>query len=158
MVPAPDTFAPSGRCYEDFAIGDSFDTASRTVTNEDIAGFAGLTGDRTPLHVDEEWARNGPFERRIAHGALIFSLSLGLATETGLLQGIVALSRVDALRFVRPVYIGDTLRVTKRVTATGPHTPRGGIVAFDTRVLNQHGQIVAAYVDRVLVTRRPPRT
>jgi len=135
--------------------GSTVVTGSRGITNADVVRFAELTGDFTALHTDDEHARAAGFDRAIVHGALVFSLSIGLMTETHLLNGtIIAFSRVDHLRFTRPVLIGDTIHVSKRVLACEPKTPESGIVSFDTRVVNQEGQTVLAYVDRLVVRRR----
>jgi acyl dehydratase len=114
----------------------------------------------TELHTNEEFARATAFGGRIAHGALVFSLSVGLTTRTNLLDDtIVAFNRVDNLRFTRPVRIGDTIRVTKRVLEADPKLRDSGVLTFDTRVHNQRGEIVLAYIDRLVVKRRPlPQT
>jgi acyl dehydratase len=144
-----------GRLFEEFEPGEAFETAGRTITEADVVMFAGLSGDYTELHTNEEFARGTQFGRRIAHGALVFSVSIGLTTRTNLLDGtIVAFSRVDNLRFTRPVFIGDTIHVSKRLLAAEVKTPDTGMLAFDTRVVNQHGQTVLAFVDRLLVRRR----
>jgi 3-hydroxybutyryl-CoA dehydratase len=144
-----------GRLFEEFEPGEVLETAGRTITEADVVMFAGLSGDYTELHTNEEFARRTPFGRRIAHGALVFSVSIGLTTRTNVLDGtIVAFSRVDSLRFTRPVFIGDTIRVSKRLVAAEVKTPETGMLAFDTRVVNQDGQTVLAFVDRLLVRRR----
>lgn len=144
-----------GRHFEDFEQGGTFTTAARTIADADVMLFAGLTGDFTELHTNEEYARNTSFGRRIVHGALVFGISVGLTTRTNLLNGtLIAFSRVDNLRFTRPVFIGDTVSVTKTVLTIEEKGPSQGLLAFDTRVRNQHGQVVLAYVDKVLVTRR----
>lgn len=144
-----------GRFLEDLEVGFAVTTAGRTITEADVSAFAGLSGDFSELHTNEEIARCTRFGRRIAHGALVFSISIGLTTRTNLLDDtIIAFSRVDNLRFTRPVFIGDTIHVSKRLVATEVKTPEMGMLAFDTRVINQHGQTVLAFVDRLLVRRR----
>ncbi|MDQ3010538.1 MAG: dehydratase, partial [Acidobacteriota bacterium] len=61
--------------FEDYELNDTVISRTRTITEADIVNFAGLSGDFHELHMSEEFARNGPFGRRIAHGALIFSIS-----------------------------------------------------------------------------------
>jgi acyl dehydratase len=144
-----------GQFLEDFAVGACMHTRGRTITESDLMTFAGLTGDFTELHTNEEYARTTRFGQRIVHGALVFSISIGLTTRTNLLDDtIVAFARVDHLRFVRPVFIGDTIRVVKRVMAVEPSAIDHGTLAFHTRVLNQHDHVVVAYVDRLVVKRR----
>ena len=67
--------------FEDFAPGYTITTSGRTITEADIVAFAGLSGDFHPIHTDEIYARQTPFGKRVAHGALILSISLGLATR-----------------------------------------------------------------------------
>ena len=87
-----------GRYLEDLEVGFTVKTAGRTVTEADVVAFAGLTGDFTELHTNEEFARQTPFGRRIAHGALIFSIAIGLTTRTNLLDDtVVAFSRADSV-------------------------------------------------------------
>jgi acyl dehydratase len=59
--------------FEDFKVGEKSITHSRTITEADIVNFAALSGDWNPLHVDKEFAHNGPFGERIAHGLLVLS-------------------------------------------------------------------------------------
>jgi acyl dehydratase len=144
-----------GRFLEEFDPGFTLTTPGRTITESDLATFAGLTGDFTELHTNEEFARATTFGRRVAHGALVFSISVGLTTRTNVVDDtIVAFSRVDNLRFTRPVFIGDTIRVMKRVIEVAPKLRESGVIAFDTRVVNQRGEVVLAYIDRLLVKRR----
>src|ERR1700722_4191967 len=90
----------------------------RTITETDIVNFAGLSGDFVELHMNEEYARSGPFGRRIAHGALIFSISTGLMVNLPDEQeAVIAFYGVDKLRFIAPVFIGDTIHITRRVVA-----------------------------------------
>jgi acyl dehydratase len=141
--------------FEEFEAGFRIATAGRTIGEGDVMQFAGLTGDCSELHTNEEYARTTRFGRRIAHGALVFGLSVGLTTRTNVLDGtLVAFSRVDNLRFTKPVFLGDTIHVIKRVIEAVPKTDETGLVAFDTRVFNQRGEVVLAYVDRLLVKRR----
>ena len=102
--------------------------------------------------MNEEYARNGPFGKRIAHGALIFSISTGLMVQMTVNQeAIVAFRGVDQLRFVAPVFIGDTIHVVKKTVDR--HTKDGvrGLVTFETTVLNQDGIAVLTYIDRLMV-------
>ena len=138
--------------YEDFAIGGAHESRGRTVTEADIVNFAGLSGDFVELHMNEEYARKGPFGRRIAHGALIFSISTGLMVQmTSDHEAIVAFRGVDQLRFVAPVFIGDTIHVTKKTIDKQSKDGVRGLVAFETTVLNQDGKAVLIYIDRLLV-------
>jgi acyl dehydratase len=142
--------------FEDYSIDDVRTSRGRTVTEADIVNFAGLSGDFVELHVNEEYARNGPFGRRIAHGALIFSISTGLMVQmTPDHEAIVAFRGVDKLRFLEPVFIGDTIHVTKKTLEKNTKDGLRGLVVFETTVLNQHGKPVLTYMDRLMVKCRP---
>lgn len=140
--------------FEDYSLDETVVTGTRTITEADVVNFAGLSGDFHELHMSEEFARRGPFGRRIAHGALIFSISTGLTIQMGDSDKIIAFYGVDKLRFTHPTFIGDTIRVTKRTIELIPKDEKRGVVAFETTVLNQHDQPVIVYQDRVLVMRK----
>lgn len=131
----------------------------RTVTEADIVMFAGLSGDFVELHTNEEYARQTAFGRRIAHGALVFSLSIGLTTRMNLIDdSLLAFSGVDRLRFVQPVFIGDTIQVAKRVIERQELDSSRGVIVFETKVTNQNANTVLMYHDKLLLKRRPPAT
>ena len=144
-----------GLYYEDFEQSGDLVTRGRTITEADVVAFAGLTGDYTELHTNEEYAKSTKFGRRIAHGALIFSVSMGLSTRTNLLDDtLLAFAGVDKLRFVSPVFIGDTVHAVKRVVERKELGTGQGTVEFETRVLNQKGELVLVYRDKLLVKKR----
>jgi 3-hydroxybutyryl-CoA dehydratase len=138
--------------FEDYQIDQVRTSRGRTITEADIVNFAGLSGDFVELHVNEEYAKNGPFGQRIAHGALIFSISTGLMVQmTADHEAIVAFRGVDQLRFVAPVFIGDTIHVMKKTVDKQSKDGIRGLVAFETTVLNQDGKAVLTYIDRLMV-------
>lgn len=142
--------------FEDLESPEPMTSSERAVTEADVMAFARLTGDFVPLHTDEAYARTTKFGQRIAHGALVFSISVGLSTEMQLFNdSLLAFAGVDKLRFVAPVFFGDRIHVVKRVVERKPLGDAQGTVTFESRVLNQRGELVVAYLDRVLVKRRP---
>lgn len=142
--------------YEDFDTDRPFVSRGRTVTEADVVLFAGISGDFVELHTNEEYAKRSLFGRRIAHGALIFSISTGLTTQMNLVDGtILAFSGVDKLRFVQPVFIGDTIHVRKRVLERQEMGEGRGVIVFETKVINQQDETVLIYHDKLLVKRRP---
>ena len=145
-----------GLYFEDFDNSETVTTRARTVTEADIVAFAGLTGDYVELHTNEEFAKGTRFGRRIAHGALVFGMSIGLVTRMNLLEDtLLAFAGVDRLRFVAPVFIGDTIHAAKRVLERKELGAAQGTVVFETRVLNQRGELVLVYHDKLLIMRRP---
>ena len=145
-----------GLYFEDFEATGETASPGRTVTEGDIMAFAGLTGDFMELHTNEEYAKGTAFGRRIAHGALVFGIAMGLGTRNNLLdRTVLAFAGVDKLRFVGPVFIGDTIHVVKRVVERKALGPAQGTVVFESRVFNQRGELVLVYRDKLLVRRRP---
>jgi acyl dehydratase len=141
--------------FEDFTVGYKTVTRSRTITEADIVNFAGLSGDFVELHTSEEYARNGPFGKRIAHGLLVLSVSSGLTVQTGqTTDTVVAFYGIDRLRFTNPTFIGDTIHVEKEVIAAERKPGGRGVITFNTRVLNQNGAPVIVYQDKLMVKAR----
>ena len=119
----------------DLKIGDTF-SISREVTDELIRGFAELSGDHNPIHLDEEFARQTRFGRRIAHGMLsgaFISAVLGYEFKS---RKIVYLSQT--MKFTAPTYIGDTITTTATVTAIREDK---GIVTLETNCTRQGGEV-----------------
>jgi acyl dehydratase len=145
-----------GVFFDDLTPALTASSTERTITETDVMAFARLTGDFVRLHTDEEFAKTTPYGRRIAHGALVFSVSIGLATGMELFADeLIAFVGVDKLRFVRPVFLGDAVHVIKTVAERKPLGPSQGAVTFGSRVLNQRGELVLTYRDRLLIKRRP---
>jgi len=142
--------------FEDYIVGAQRSTTGRTITEADIVLHAGQTGDFYPHHMDEEWCRTQPFGKRIAHGTLIFSVGVGLTA--GVINPFAISYGYDRLRFIKPVFIGDTIRVTvtikeKRDIAKRPNS---GIVVESCEVINQNSEPVLVCEHLLLVDRRPP--
>jgi 3-hydroxybutyryl-CoA dehydratase len=141
--------------FEDYVVDTVTTSRGRTITETDIVNFAGLSGDFVELHMNEEYARRGPFGRRIAHGALIFSISTGLMIQiSGDPEAIVAFYGVDRLRFVAPVFIGDTIHVSQRVLEKQKKNAERGVVACEITVRNQDDKPVVVYTSRLMVKTR----
>lgn len=100
--------------FEEFQIGQTRSTIGRTITETDIVMHAGQTGDFFPHHMDAEWCKDQPFKQRIAHGTLIFSIAIGMTAS--FINEVAMTYGYERLRFVRPVYIGDTLTVHIDIT------------------------------------------
>jgi len=120
--------------------GASFTSAARTITETDLVSFAALTGDWHPQHSDAEWAREGHFGERVAHGMLVLSYSLGLAPMNP--ERVIALRGIRDVVFKRPVKIGDTIRVEGRVEHLRPLDEETGIAELTWKVVNQSDETV----------------
>lgn len=144
--------------FDDLAVGMRFTTAGHTVTEADLAAFSGVTGDFNPLHTDVEFAKGSIFGQRVTHGTLILSLATGLRQRTGLFEGtMMAFLEIRQWKFVRPVFIGDTIRVVTEITALRPTSkPDRGIMEQAVRVLNQRDEMVAEGEFVNMILRRLP--
>jgi len=127
--------------FEEYTEGGIRETTGRTITETDIVMHAGQTGDFFPHHMDAEWCKTQPFRERIAHGTLIFSVAVGM---TATLINEVAFSYgYDRLRFIKPVFIGDTIKVKVSIKEKKPYKKPGmGLVTELVEVFNQKQECV----------------
>jgi acyl dehydratase len=141
--------------YEQYETGAERISAGRTVTETDIVLHAGQTGDFYPHHMDAEWCRTQEFGRRIAHGTLIFSIGIGLTA--GEINPEAFSYGYDRLRFVKPVFIGDTIRAKATIKEKRDHPRRSdyGFVVERVEVLNQRGETVLVCEHLLMVRKRP---
>jgi len=127
--------------FEDYLPNHPRHSRGRTVTEADIILHAGQTGDFFPHHMDEEWCKTQPFQKRIAHGTLIFSIAVGLTAA--LVNEVSMTYGYDRLRFIKPVFIGDTLQVTVSIKEKKDHKKPGfGLVTELVEAFNQHRELV----------------
>lgn len=122
--------------FEAFAVGDRV-TFSKTITDADLLMFTAISGDNYPLHVDEEYAKTTRFGRRVAHGLL--TASLISATNGMLLQKPGGISLGQTLRFLKPVFVGDTITACSEVVEI---VPDKRWLRCRTTCTNQHGELV----------------
>ena len=132
-----------GYYLEDFEIGREYVSPARTVTEADVVNFAGISGDFNPLHMDEEYARKGPFGKRIAHGALGFIISTGLSNQMGIYEGTTIAFLECTVKYPAPLCIGDTVHAVVTPTeARHSSKPGKGILKQSLRLVNQNGTTV----------------
>jgi oxepin-CoA hydrolase/3-oxo-5,6-dehydrosuberyl-CoA semialdehyde dehydrogenase len=136
---------PFRRRMSELNIGDTLETASRTVTIEDIEHFAEFTGDKFYAHMDEEAAKASPiFQGRVAHGYLILSFAAGLFVDPD--PGpVLANTGLENLRFLTPLYPGDSMRVELSVRSKSLKSEDTGVVRWAVEIFNQRDELVATY-------------
>jgi len=136
---------PFRQRFDELVIGYTLRTASRTVTLEDIEHFANFTGDTFYAHMDEDAAKASPiFEGRVAHGYLILSFAAGLFVDPA--PGpVLANTGLENLRFLTPLYPGDSMRVELTVKSKSIKTEETGQVRWAVEVYNQDDELVATY-------------
>lgn len=149
--------SPPFRYFEDFQVGQTFELGSHTVTREEIIAF-GRQFDPQPFHVDDEAAAGTVFGGLIASGWHTASIFMRCYADGLLLHSASQGSPgVDEVRWRVPVRPDDVLRATATVVAAEPsrrHSERG-TVSLDSRLTNQHDQVVFTMIGRGLFGRRP---
>lgn len=151
----------SGLYYEQFEVGQVFEHAiRRTVTEADNVFFSALTHNPAALHLDEEYCRTQTeFGRRVVNSAFTLGLMVGISVGDTTLGTTVGNLGWDEVRFPKPLFHGDTVRVTTQVTELreSRSRPQNGIVIFEHRAYNQDGVLVASCKRTALMLRRPAR-
>lgn len=138
--------------FEDYTVGDTRVTGGRTITEADFVIHAGQTGDFFPHHMDAEFAKTTPFGKRIAHGTLTFSVGVGLTASS--INPVAFSYGYDHLRFVHPVFIGDTIHTEVSIAdKRDSKHPDQGIVVERLTIKNQHDEVVMV-ADHLLMCQR----
>lgn len=132
-----------GWYFEDWEDGYELWTASRTITEADIAAFAGVSGDFNPLHTNEVFAATTPMKTRIAHGMLGVAVATGLANQTRTMEGTTLALISQTLNYKAPIFPGDTvtLRLTvmeKKLSSKGGR----GVITMAMDLFNQRDEVV----------------
>jgi acyl dehydratase len=147
-----------GQYYEDLVEGWRADHAiRRTVTDTDNVLITTLTHNPQPLHLDAEYAAGTEFGRVVVNSIFTFGLMIGVSVGDTTLGTLVANLGFDAVRFARPVFVGDTLRTETLVVERrdSRSRPDAGIVVFEHRSFNHRGEEVASCRRTALMRRRP---
>lgn len=127
--------------FEEFELNSVRETTGRTITETDIVIHAGQTGDFFPHHMDEEWCKTQPFKKRIAHGTLIFSIAVGKTAD--IINDVAMTYGYERLRFIKPVFIGDTIKVRVTIKDKKDHKKPGyGLITELVEAINQDNELV----------------
>lgn len=151
----------AGVYFDDLEVGQLFKHAiTRTVTEADNLIFSALTHNPALLHLDEEYcSKETEFGRRVVNSTFTLGLMVGISVGDTTLGTAVANLGWDEVRFTKPVFHGDTLRIETEVVALreSKSRPNQGIVTFMHRAFNQHGELVAHCKRTGLQLKRPER-
>ena len=142
--------------FEDYDIGQAHDSHGRTITEADIVLHAGQTGDFYPHHMDAEFCQQQPFKERIAHGTLILSVAVGMLA--GEINDVAMSYGYDGIRFIRPVFIGDTITAHATIAEKREYKKNPeefGLVDEKVEVTNHKGELVMALTHIYLVQKKP---
>ena len=145
--------------YEDLHVGMKFRSPGRTITDADLVGFAGLTGDFSELHTSEVYAKRSQFGRRVAHGMLGLAYAHGLMwARTGeLRETAIAFLGISDWRFLGPIFVGDTIFVNYELVELrdSKSRPTQAIATFDVAVVDQDERVVQQGRKALLVSKEP---
>jgi len=149
----------AGLYFEEFQLGQKFmHPIRRTLTEADNVFFSALTHNPAPLHLDEEYCRaHTEFGTRVVNSALTLGLMVGISVGDTTLGTTVANLGWDEVRFPKPLFHGDTIRIETEVVELrdSKSRPRNGIVIFAHRAYNQKGELVASCKRSALMLRKP---
>src|SRR5260221_8966799 len=148
----------AGLYFEELTVGRVFDHAwTRTVTEIDNVLFSSLTMNVQPLHLDEEFASKTEFGQRIVNSLFTLGLMIGITVNDTTLGTTVANLGMTDVRFPKPVFHGDTLRVQTTVVSVreSKSRPDAGIVEFSHIAINQRGETVAQCIRQALMRKKP---
>jgi acyl dehydratase len=142
--------------WDDAREGDQAITPSYTVTKQRILAYADLTGDHTPVHVDEAYAKASHFGGLVAHGLMGLSIADGLKTQCEY-RFLPGMSLGWTWDFLLPIKINDIVHVQFRVTGlrASKSRPGWGIVILPSELINQRGEVVQKGEHRLMIPRRP---
>lgn len=140
--------------YEDYELGAERVTTGRTITEADIVIHAGQTGDFFPHHMDAQWCSTTEFGQRIAHGTLTFSVAVGMTANV--INPVAFSYGYDHLRFITPVFIGDTIHTKVTIKEKKDHRKKEdmGFVTEALEVYNQRNELVLVAEHLLLCEKR----
>ena len=148
----------AGRYFDEWQVGDVIAHAiTRTVTETDNLLISTLTHNPQPLHLDHEAAKATEFGKPLVNSCFTFSLAVGISVGDTTLGTLVANLGYDEVKFPKPVFTGDTLRVESEVVALreSGSRPNAGIVTWEHRAINQSGQTVCTFKRSALLLKKP---
>ncbi|MER1968991.1 MaoC family dehydratase [Castellaniella sp. GW247-6E4] len=145
--------------FDEVVVGSKGASPTLVVTADHIDKYADVSGDHTPLHTDEAYARTTHFGTRVAHGLLGLALTDGLKTQADL-RFVPGMSLGWTWDFLAPIYINDTVQVTFHVESArlSRSRPGWGILVLPSELANQRGEILQRGEHRLMIPCRPDST
>lgn len=146
----------TGLYFEDFTIGQEFETPARTITQTDIVNFACLSGDFNEIHTNHEYCKSTPFGEPVAHGPLVYAVMGGLQYASGINDGtLLALLQIDNWRMLAPVRHGDTIHMRSTVVDKKETSkPDRGVVSLTRQCIKQDGAVAQEMRATLMYRRR----
>mgnify|MGYP006179466323 CR=1 FL=1 len=148
----------AGLWFDELSVGQVFDhPIRRTVTETDNLLFSTMTHNPAQLHLDEEYMKHSDYGQRIVNSCFTLGLMVGISVGDTTLGTAVANLGWDEVRFPKPVFHGDTIRVRTKVLSLreSKSRPTAGIVEFGHTAINQRGEVVAECTRQALMHKKP---
>lgn len=148
----------AGMYYEEFKVDMQFQHAlTRTVTEMDNIMFCAMTHNPQPLHLDEEFARKTEYGQRIVNSLFTLGLVIGVTVSDTTLGTTLGNLGMSDIRFLNPLFHGDTVRVETRIKdmRESKSRPTAGLVTFEHTGFNQHGKEICYCVRTGMMRKRP---
>jgi acyl dehydratase len=148
----------TGRYFDEWQVGDRVEHAiTRTVTETDNLLISTLTHNPQPMHLDSEAAKDSEFGRILVNSCFTFSLAVGISVGDTTLGTLIANLGFDEVKFPKPVFTGDTLRIESECIAVreSQSRPNAGIVSWEHRAINQRDELVCTMKRTALLHKRP---
>jgi 3-hydroxybutyryl-CoA dehydratase len=143
------------RWFEDFKVGDTFESPSKTLNDAHFMFFAGLTGDAHPIHYDDEYAKGTRFGRRLAHGLLLTSMTaVGASTLSPLMEHSIVAFVEQTMTFRAPAFVGDTIKPRHEIVDL-QRKRSAGLMTLRVTLTNQRGETVLDGQHKYLIAYRP---
>lgn len=148
----------AGRYFDEWTVGDKVAHAvTRTVTETDNILISALTHNPQPMHLDAEAAKDSEFGQILVNSCFTFSLTVGISVGDTTLGTLIANLGFDEVRFPKPVFYGDTLRIESECVAAreSGSRPSAGIVSWEHRAINQRDETVCTMKRSALLHKKP---
>jgi acyl dehydratase len=141
---------------DEFVVGQEFATDLRQINEVDVVAFLDLSLLKNPIFMDDRTAQAMGHPRRILPAPLLISVAMGLCQQRGLFDHMVAVIEFEYVKFQKPSYLGDSVRVNSRVAIARPtKNPQRGVVKLVFELHNQRGESVLEMAAVYLMARRP---
>ena len=147
-----------GRYFDEWQVGDRIQHAvTRTVTETDNLLISALTHNPQPMHLDAEAAKDSEFGQILVNSCFTFSLTVGISVGDTTLGTLIVNLGFDEVKFPKPVFYGDTLRIESEVAAVreSASRPTAGIVTWEHRAINQRDEVVCTIKRSALLRKTP---
>jgi acyl dehydratase len=143
------------RWFEDFKVGDRFESPGKTLTDAHFMFFSGMTGDTHPIHYDDEYAKGTRFGRRLAHGLMLTAMTaVGASTLSPIIEHSIVAFLEQTTRFLAPAFIGDTLKPRHEVVEL-QRKRAAGLLTLRVTLTNQRDETILDGQHKYLIAYRP---